>query len=73
MAAPAAARPVRNTNRVENGDVSLYALMWRDASDEFTCSLTYQIEVGNKRGRMRPSMAVPVADVASPSEHEVAG
>ena len=47
--------------------------MWRDVSGEVTCSLTYQLEVGNKRGSMRPSMVVLVADVAGPSEHEVAG
>ena len=64
---------VRNTNRLENGDVGPYALMWRDVSGEVTCSLTYQIEVGNKRGSSRPSMVVLVADVAGPSEHEVAG
>ena len=64
---------VRNTSLLENGDVSRYALMWRDVSGEVTCSLTYQIEVGNKRGSMRPSIVVLVADVAGSSEHEVAG
>ena len=47
--------------------------MWRDVSGEVACCLTYQIEVGNRRGRMRLSMAVPVADVTGPSEREVAG
>ena len=64
---------VRNTNRQENGDVGPYALMWPDVSGEVTCSLTYQIEVGNRRGSMRPAMVVPVADVAGPREREVAG
>ena len=64
---------VRKANRLENGDISLYVLMWRGVSAEVRCSLTYHIKVGNKRRRMRPSMAVPVADVAGPSQHEVAG
>ena len=63
----------RNANSLENGDADPYALMWRDVSGEVACCLTYQIEVGNRRGRMRPSMAVPVTDVTGPSEREVAG
>ena len=47
--------------------------MWRDASGEVMYCLTYPIEVGNKRGRMRPAMVVPVADVDGPPKREVAG
>lgn len=36
---------VMNTNRLENGDLSPYALMWRDVSGEIACRLTFRIEV----------------------------
>ena len=35
----------RNTNHLENGDVSPCALTWRDVSGEIACRLTFRIEV----------------------------
>ena len=35
----------RNTNHLENDDIGLYALIWRDVSGGVACRLTFRIEV----------------------------